>query len=249
MEIKIVFSPSKEMRDEDIVKNMLVSPKKEKLFFSEKTEKILKTLQTLSENEIAKIMKLKEKLLSKTFEDIKNYEKLSEIKAISLYNGVAYKELAVENFDVDSLEYLENNLLIFSALYGLVKPSTKIRRYRLDMTMKVLKESFYEFWKNDINLYFSKNLENKVLINLASGEFSKIIDRKLIKNIIDIDFKENKNGEYKSVSSYAKQARGQFLKILAKNNIKDLENMKKIEFNNYKYNEKLSNNKKYIFTR
>lgn len=249
MEIKIVFSPSKEMRDEDIVKNMLVSPKKEKLFFSEKTEKILKTLQTLSENEIAKIMKLKEKLLSKTFEDIKNYEKLSEIKAISLYNGVAYKELAVENFDVDSLEYLENNLLIFSALYGLIKPSTKIRRYRLDMTMKVLKESFYEFWKNDINLYFSKNLENKVLINLASGEFSKIIDRKLIKNIIDIDFKENKNGEYKSVSSYAKQARGQFLKILAKNNIKDLEDIKKIEFNNYKYNEKLSNNKKYIFTR
>lgn len=237
------------MRDEDIVKNMLVSPKKEKLFFSEKTEKILKTLQTLSENEIAKIMKLKEKLLSKTFEDIKNYEKLSEIKAISLYNGVAYKELAVENFDVDSLEYLENNLLIFSALYGLIKPSTKIRRYRLDMTMKVLKESFYEFWKNDINLYFSKNLENKVLINLASGEFSKIIDRKLIKNIIDIDFKENKNGEYKSVSSYAKQARGQFLKILAKNNIKDLEDIKKIEFNNYKYNEKLSNNKKYIFTR
>lgn len=249
MEIKIVFSPSKEMRDEDIIKNMLVSPKKEKLFFSEKTEKILKTLQTLSENEIAKIMKLKEKLLSKTFEDIKNYEKLSEIKAISLYNGVAYKELAVENFDVDSLEYLENNLLIFSALYGLIKPSTKIRRYRLDMTMKVLKESFYEFWKNDINLYFSKNLENKVLINLASGEFSKIIDRKLIKNIIDIDFKENKNGEYKSVSSYAKQARGQFLKILAKNNIKDLEDIKKIEFNNYKYNEKLSNNKKYIFTR
>lgn len=237
------------MRDEDIIKNMLVSPKKEKLFFSEKTEKILKTLQTLSENEIAKIMKLKEKLLSKTFEDIKNYEKLSEIKAISLYNGVAYKELAVENFDVDSLEYLENNLLIFSALYGLIKPSTKIRRYRLDMTMKVLKESFYEFWKNDINLYFSKNLENKVLINLASGEFSKIIDRKLIKNIIDIDFKENKNGEYKSVSSYAKQARGQFLKILAKNNIKDLEDIKKIEFNNYKYNEKLSNNKKYIFTR
>lgn len=237
------------MRDEDIIKNMLINPKKESLFFSEKTEKIVKILQTLSENEIAKIMKLKGKLLSKTFEDIKNYEKLSEIKAISLYNGVAYKELAVETFDVDSLEYLENNLLIFSALYGIVKPSTKIRRYRLDMTMKILKESLYEFWREDINLYLSKSLENKVLINLASGEFSKLIDRKLIKNIIDIDFRENKNGEYKSVSSYAKQARGQFLKILAKNNISNLEDMAKIEFYNYKYNENLSNKEKYIFTR
>lgn len=237
------------MRDEDIIKNMLINPKKESLFFSEKTEKIVKILQTLSENEIAKIMKLKGKLLSKTFEDIKNYEKLSEIKAISLYNGVAYKELAVETFDVDSLEYLENNLLIFSALYGIVKPSTKIRRYRLDMTMKILKESLYEFWREDINLYLSKSLENKVLINLASGEFSKLIDRKLIKNIIDIDFRENKNGEYKSVSSYAKQARGQFLKILAKNNISNLDDMAKIEFYNYKYNENLSNKEKYIFTR
>lgn len=237
------------MRDEDIIKNMLINPKKESLFFSEKTEKIVKILQTLSENEIAKIMKLKGKLLSKTFEDIKNYEKLSEIKAISLYNGVAYKELTVETFDVDSLEYLENNLLIFSALYGIVKPSTKIRRYRLDMTMKILKESLYEFWREDINLYLSKSLENKVLINLASGEFSKLIDRKLIKNIIDIDFRENKNGEYKSVSSYAKQARGQFLKILAKNNISNLEDMAKIEFYNYKYNENLSNKEKYIFTR
>lgn len=237
------------MRNEDIIKDTLISPKKENLFFSEKTEKIVKTLQTLSENEVAKIMKLKGNLLTKTFEDIKNYEKLAEIKAIFLYNGVAYKELEIETFGEDNLKYLENNLLIFSALYGLVTPSTKIRRYRLDMTMRILKESFYEFWREDINLYLSKNLENKVLINLASGEFSKTIDRKLIKNIIDIDFKENKNGEYKSISSYAKQARGKFLKILAKNNIKDLEDMKKIEFNNYKYNEKLSNNKKYIFTR
>ena len=245
--MKIIFSPSKEMREENIFKNKKIEFTESK--FKDKTNILIGILKEKSLSEIENIMKLKGKLLNKTYKDIQDYDKLKFIPAISMYYGVSFKELNLKDYSEKSLEYLKNNLLILSALYGILLTFDLVKKYRLDMTMSIIDKGLYNFWKKDINDYISNILsKDEVLLNLASGEFSKLIDNKKI-SMINIDFKEEKDGAYKSVSTYSKKARGQFLNYLIKNQIANLEDIKKIKLDGYSLNKDLSDEKNLIFTR
>jgi len=245
--MKIIFSPSKEMREENIFENKKIEFTESK--FKDKTNILIGILKEKSLSEIENIMKLKGKLLNKTYKDIQDYDKLKFIPAISMYYGVSFKELNLEDYSEKSLEYLKNNLLILSALYGVLLAFDLVKKYRLDMTMSIIDKGLYNFWKKDINDYISNILsKDEVLLNLASGEFSKLIDNKKI-SMINIDFKEEKDGAYKSVSTYSKKARGQFLNYLIKNQIANLEDIKKIKLDGYSLNNALSDEKNFIFTR
>ena len=245
--MKIIFSPSKEMREENIFENKKIEFTESK--FKDKTNILIGILKEKSLSEIENIMKLKGELLNKTYKDIQDYDKLKFIPAISMYYGVSFKELKLEDYSEKSLEYLENNLLILSALYGILLTFDLVKKYRLDMTMSIIDKGLYNFWKKDINDYISNILsKDEVLLNLASGEFSKLIDNKKI-SMINIDFKEEKDGAYKSVSTYSKKARGQFLNYLIKNQIANLEDIKKIKLDGYSLNNALSDEKNFIFTR
>ena len=245
--MKIIFSPSKEMREENIFENKKIEFTESK--FKDKTNILIGILKEKSLSEIENIMKLKGKLLNKTYKDIQDYDKLKFIPAISMYYGVSFKELNLEDYSEKSLEYLKNNLLILSALYGVSLAFDLLKKYRLDMTMSIIDKGLYNFWKKDINDYILNILsKDEVLLNLASGEFSKMIDSKKI-SIINVDFKEEKDGIYKSVSTYSKKARGQFLNYLVKNQIDNLEDIKKIKLEGYSLNNTLSDEKNFIFTR
>ena len=109
--MKIIFSPSKEMREENIFENKKIefteSP------FKDKTNILIDVLKQKSIEEIESIMKLKADLLAKTYKDIQNYEKLKCIPAISMYYGVSFKELELEAYSEESLKYLKDKLFIF----------------------------------------------------------------------------------------------------------------------------------------
>jgi len=245
--MKIIFSPSKEMREENIFEDKEIEFTESK--FKDKTNILINTLKEKSISEIENIMKLKGELLNDTYKDIQDYDKLKYIPAISLYYGVSFKELELEDYSEKSLKYLQNNLLILSAFYGISLPFDLIKKHRLDMTISIIDKGLYNFWKKDINEYISNILDNdEILLNLASSEFSKLIDNKKIP-MINLDFKEEKDGTYKSISTYSKKARGQFLNYLIKNQVSNIENIKKMELNGYSLNEELSDKKNFIFTR
>ena len=245
--MKIIFSPSKEMREENIFENKKIEFTESK--FKDKTNILIKILSKKSINEIENIMKLKEELLNNTYKDIQNYDKLKYIPAISMYYGVSFKELELEDYSEKSLKYLKNNLLILSALYGASLAFDLLKKYRLDMTMSITDKGLYNFWKKDVNDYISNILnKDEILLNLASSEFSKLIDNKKI-SMINIDFKEEKDGTYKSISIYSKKARGKFLNYLVKNQVSNLEEITKIELDGYNINKDLSDEKNFIFTR
>ena len=245
--MKIIFSPSKEMREENIFEQKIEEHTMPR--FEEKTLFLNKKLKNKSLDEIANIMKLKGNLLEKTYENIKNFDKLKSIPAISMYYGVAFKELDLIDYSKENLNYLADNVFILSAFYGASSPFDLLKNYRLDMTMNILEGGLYNFWKKDINDYLQSILKkDEILLNLASGEFSKLIDKKVI-DIISLDFREEKNGIFKSVSSYSKQARGKFLDYIIKNRIEDVEEIKNIEIAGYKFNENLSDERNFIFIR
>ena len=125
--MKIIFSPSKEMREENIFKKKKIEFTESK--FKDKTNILINALNKKSINEIENIMKLKGKLLNKTYKDIQDYDKLKSIPAISMYYGVSFKELELEDYSEKSLKYLKNNLLILSALYGVSLAFDLLKKY------------------------------------------------------------------------------------------------------------------------
>lgn len=246
--MKIIFSPSKEMKVGELNSPFSFSPK-----FKDESKEILNILKNLDKNQIEKIMKIKGELLEETYSNIINYELNPEIKAINLYNGVAFKKLEIEQYTSKELEYLNNSIIILSAMYGALNPFDNIKKYRLDMTMKISENSLYSFWSEKVTVYINELLSQdseKILLNLASNEYSKMINKKSLNfKMITIDFKEFKNGKYLSVSSFSKQGRGMLLNYLIKNQITNIEDIKKFSKEGYSFNSELSNENTIIFSR
>lgn len=246
--MKIIFSPSKDMKVGELNSPFSFSPK-----FKDESKKILNILKILDKNQIEKIMKIKGELLEETYYNIANYDSLSETKAINLYNGVAFKKLELESYNSKELEYLNNSLIILSAMYGALNPFDNIKKYRLDMIMKISENSLYSFWSEKVTVYINELLSQdseKILLNLASNEYSKMINKKSLNfKMITIDFKEFKNGKYSSISSFSKQGRGMMLDYLIKNQITNIEEIKKFNEDRYSFNSELSNENTIIFSR
>lgn len=246
--MKIIFSPSKEMKVGELNSPFSFSPK-----FKDESKEILNILKNLDKNQIEKIMKIKGELLEETYSNIINYDSRSDVKAINLYNGVAFKKLEIEQYTSKELEYLNNSIIILSAMYGAFNPFDNIKKYRLDMTMKISENSLYSFWSEKVTVYINELLSQdseKILLNLASNEYSKMINKKSLNfKMITIDFKEFKNGKYLSVSSFSKQGRGMLLNYLIKNQITNIEDIKKFSKEGYSFNSELSNENTIIFSR
>lgn len=246
--MKIIFSPSKEMKVGELNSPFSFSPK-----FKDESKEILNILKNLDKNQIEKIMKIKGELLEETYSNIINYDSRSDVKAINLYNGVAFKKLELESYNSKELEYLNNSIIILSAMYGALNPFDNIKKYRLDMTMKISENSLYSFWSEKVTVYINELLSQdseKILLNLASNEYSKMINKKSLNfKMITIDFKEFKNGKYSSISSFSKQGRGMMLDYLIKNQITNIEDIKKFSKEGYSFNSELSNENTIIFSR
>lgn len=240
--MKILFSPSKTMK----LKNINFS-KNRTINFPDKTHSLVNSLKKLSKSEIEKIFKIKGQLLEETYNNIQNFDSLDSYEALSLYDGVTFRQLNLNSYSAKDLNYLNENLLIFSALYGVLSPNTEIKPYRLDMTINFLEESLYKFWSDKINDFLDTYID-EIFINLASKEFSKIIDKKKFK-VINIEFRQKVDDKLKNISTEAKKARGMLLDFMTINNISDLESIKTFTKEGYQFSESDSNSDTLFFIR
>ena len=232
--MKIIISPSKTQKPK---KSSYLTD--QEIIYPTKHKKILTLLQKLDKKELSKIMKIKNTLLENTYHNIQKYSNLATFHAFESFNGLVFKGLQKEQYHSFEYDYIESHLVILDAFYGILKPGSLIKSYRLDMKMKI-GVNLYTFW--DINDYFNDEL----IINLASNEFSKMIHTK---NIINISFLQYKNDSYVNQATYSKQARGQFLNYLIINHLTDPEEMKIFNESNYTFNSELSDDNNLIFTR
>ena len=110
-------------------------------------------------------------------------------------------------------------------------------------------KNLYNFWGDDI-LNFLQDEETETIVNLASNEYSKAAKLKQFNGtVITPHFKEFKNGDFKVIMMYAKKARGAMAKWIIKNNINHSEEIKNYTEDRYIFNEELSSNKDWVFTR
>ena len=170
-------------------------------------------------------------------------------EAWSLYHGLAFRYLKKGEFSEKDLVFMEKNLCIFSALYGLLSAKDGISEYRLDFSKKGL----YAYWGDKIYQELLKRCSSSKewIINLASDEFSKTILKYLPKEnkFLQIDFLEEKQRELKKHSTVSKKGRGAMARYLILSHDTSIERIKKFKEENFKFREDLSTEKHFVFVR
>jgi cytoplasmic iron level regulating protein YaaA (DUF328/UPF0246 family) len=177
--------------------------------------------------------------------------------ALFVFKGDVYQGLDIQSLNEEDVLFANQNLRILSGLYGVLKPLDLIQEYRLEMGTKLENpqgKNLYEFWGDKITDEINKAIKlssgEKVLINLASNEYFKSIQkRKLNYEVITPVFKDYKNGQYKIISFYAKKARGLMSRFIIQNRIEKAQEIKAFNLADYHYNEELSKDKEWVFTR
>ncbi len=252
--MKLVLSPAKSLDFEtQLPTNKTIQPQ-----FLEQSLRLNKALKTKSPKSLSKLMSISDKLA-----DL-NYQRNQEFTvpftednarpAMFAFNGDVYKGLDAYTIPKDKLELTQNTVRILSGLYGVLKPLDLIQPYRLEMGTKLkvgTKDNLYQFWKKDIVHALNEELEeDELFVNLASNEYFKAIDKKALKvPVIDITFKEFKNGKLKIISFFAKEARGLMARYIIDTNAKTLDDLKKFNYDNYQFDGKLSEENHLVFTR
>jgi hypothetical protein len=200
-------------------------------------------LKNLSAEELGTKLKIKGSILDETWNYYQNYSHNDNFPAIEVYNGLVFKELRLDNYTLEQLDYLSENLRILSGLYGILKPFDGIRPHRLDLNNRIFEEkTLYEYWGNRID---SQLKQEKQIINLASKEYSRLCRIPMI----SVSFKELKNGKYRTVGTYSKQARGAAIDYCITHTVTSVDQIKKFTGMNYKFNPDLSSEQELIFTR
>ncbi|MCF6807872.1 peroxide stress protein YaaA [Thiotrichales bacterium 19S9-12] len=216
-------------------------------------------LKELAPDEIASLMSISDKLASDVYGYYQNFHqsftKENAKQAIFTFSGDVYRGLDAKTLDEGQVNFANEHVLMISGLYGLLKPLDFIQPYRLEMGSKldIEGQSLYQFWCFKLTSYLNELLETHeipAVINLASKEYSKAFDKKSVKGKwIDVDFKEYKNDQYKTIGIFAKRARGLMVRYIVDNKIDHPDKLMNFDIEGYQYNDVLSKPSHLIFTR
>ena len=170
--MKIILSPAKKMKvDTDSITPVELPE------FIDKTTEILSWLTAKSREELKTIWKCNDKIAEQNFNRLENMDLWRRLTpAVLSYEGIAFQYMAPSVFEDRQFEYVQNHLRILSAFYGVLKPMDGVTPYRLEMQAKVGigdSKNLYEYW-GDL-LYRSVVDNSRIIINLASKEYSKCI--------------------------------------------------------------------------
>lgn len=252
--MKILTSPAKLMNTKNSTE--LLKPTTPK--FIEDATLIQHYLKQKSPKYLSELMEISDKLADENWERNQQWKERPSSKesapALFAFTGEVYRGIDAKTLDQESITYLQKNYRILSGLYGLLKPSDKVMLYRLEMGRNFALEGYknlYEFWRHKLTAQLNSELSAKDLVlNLASAEYCKVIDRKQLKApVVDFDFYEMKNGKLKTIVVYTKHARGLMVRFCAQTKAKTLDDVKAFTLENYRIDESLCSENKLVFTR
>ncbi len=251
--MKILLSPAKMMNLETDAKWKATTPQ-----FLEQSQKIMNVMKEMSATDLEKLMKISKDIADMNVErnqvwNVKPTAKKA-IPAALAFKGEVYRGLDASTMDDDAISYFTKNAFLLSGLYGILRPSDKVMLYRLEMGSKLDvngSKNLYGFWKETLTPFVNSKLKKgEFILNLASNEYAKVLDRKSLKvPVYDVEFQDYKNGELKKIMMYFKHARGAMARYCAENNVTTLDEVKAYDVDGYRFDENLSTNETLIFTR
>lgn len=244
--MKIILSPAKKMRVDTDSMEVQGLP-----VFMEQTEDIMQNLTAMSYQELKTLWACNDKIAEQNVERLQQMKLYSCLTpAILSYDGIAYQYMAPNVFENEDFRYVQEHLRILSAFYGVVKPMDGVTPYRLEMQAKAAfggTKDLYAYWGDRI--YREVLDESRIIVNLASKEYSKCIERYLMPEdkFITCIFGELSGEKIVQKGVYAKMARGEMVRFMAECRIEDPEEMKQFHRLGYVYCEERSDAKTYVW--
>ena len=252
--LKILLSPAKSISKEPISFGTPSQPVLEM-----KTQKLVKILREYTPKELSSLMSISPALADLNWSRYQNWKPLLDssniIQPALGFTGEVYKGLDAASFSNAEWDRAQSSLRILSGLYGILKPLDGISPYRLEMGTRLkvdpVSNNLYEYWKEDLlNSFIADLTKTDVIINLASVEYSKVLDFRSISNsTITPVFKDYKNGKLKTIMMYAKRARGTMARYIIQKNIQRLSDLKLAQIDGYVFADELSDEMNWVFTR
>ena len=222
----------------------------------EQSQILIDLLKTKTQSEIASLMSISDKLSKLNFDRFQTFSTpftLTNAKqALLAFKGDVYNGIDAPSLSSQDLDFAQSCVRMLSGLYGVIRPLDLIQPYRLEMGTRLENDkgkNLYEFWGDQISQILNED-ESSVIINLASNEYFKGIDKKSLNaKIINIAFKEFKGDTYKIIGIYAKRARGLMVNYMIKNRITKSDDLKNFNVEDYKFRQDMSDESTWVFTR
>ena len=251
----LVISPSKTQTTTVPVRGKYSSP-----LFAEQAEQLVTLLRKLTEDELATLMKMSKKLAQINYQRFQQFQfpftPDNSYQALFTFEGDQFQPMDVQSYDEDQLGHAHEHLAVLSGLYGMIRPLDLMQPYRLEMATKLSIGSavnLYQFWGEIITEQINSSLQNDpypLLVNLASAEYFKVIQKKTLQvPILTLSFKQYKDGQLKTIAIYAKRARGAMVNFMISEKISDPVDLKGFSADGYSYASDLSTDNEWVFTR
>lgn len=251
----VLLSPAKSLNFEEHAQSEFTTPR---MLVS--SEKLVGILRKKSANSLKKLMGVSDNIAQLNATRFKQFStpfNLDNAKQAALaFNGDVYTGLQAGTFGKRDLNFAQKHLRILSGLYGLLKPLDLIQPYRLEMGTSLKngrKKNLYEFWEKRITEILNEDLAESgtdIVLNLASQEYFKSIKSKALKGqVVNVHFKEDRNGVYKVISFNAKRARGAMANLIVKKRLKKVADLYQLDVDGYLYNPTMSEENNLVFTK
>ena len=226
----------------------------------DQSQQLIDLSRKLSASEIASLMKVSEKIAHLNVERFRDWNSdfnfSNARQAIFAFKGDVYTGLDAYHLSAEDLAFAQKHLRSLSGLYGLLRHLDLMMPYRLEMGIRLTNargHNLYDFWEDRITNLINQDLEqagSKVLVNIASDEYYKSVkESKIQAEIIKPVFLDQKNGQYKVISFYAKKARGLMARYIIQNQLEKLEDLKSFNINGYYFDADSSLKGELVFKR
>jgi cytoplasmic iron level regulating protein YaaA (DUF328/UPF0246 family) len=249
----MVISPAKSLNFEPAAKAAMTLPR-----MREDTASLARTAKRLRIKDLRGLMSISDDLARLNRERFQAFDADSEdgVQAAFAFNGDVYLGLRARELDRPALNWAQEHLRILSGLYGLLRPLDVIQPYRLEMGVRLKTRrgsSLYDFWGPRIAEQLNADAEGQAdptLINLASQEYFGGVDGKALKlPVITCNFLEEKDGEARMLSFFAKRARGSMARFAIDQRIDRAEGLKGFAVDGYRFIKSLSSDTDWVFGR
>ncbi|MFP5467621.1 MAG: peroxide stress protein YaaA [Gammaproteobacteria bacterium] len=221
---------------------------------------LIDVLKARSPQEVASLMHLSDQLAGL---NVGRYQSWSPTfnarnskQAVLAFDGDVYGGLNARTLQAEDLDWLQQHLCILSGLYGVLRPLDWMQPYRLEMGTRLATargRNLYQFWGSRIADYLNQRAaadRSPVVINLASEEYFKAVDLKVLKpRVVTCVFEERKGDAYKIVSFMAKRARGLMVRYATMTRAEHVEQLQGFDLEGYRYVPAASGSDRLVFRR
>ena len=222
--------------------------------FGDEARALAAAAARLSRPKLGELMHISDKLAELNAGRFRGFEEQEKRPALYAFAGDVYAGFEVHSLDEEAVLFAQDHLRILSGLYGLLRPLDEIRPYRLEMGTRWAPgraKDLYAFWGDRVAGALAEDLDDDVVVNLASKEYWRAVEPHLSEGVrvIEIDFREEGPSGLRFNTFAAKRARGMMARYICEHRLSDPEALKGFDSDGYVFDPAASDGKSWRFTR